>query len=86
MNHGDANGKCSKCHPSGGAKYNCYACHDQAKMTKKHNEEGVSNFGGRCLDCHKRGDKGDEGGGGDDGGGGDEGGGGDDGDDGDDDD
>jgi hypothetical protein len=32
MNHGDANGKCSKCHPSGGAKYNCFACHDQSKF------------------------------------------------------
>lgn len=78
MNHGGANGNCSKCHTSGGAKYNCFACHDQAKMTKKHNEEGISNFGSRCLDCHKRGDEGDHGGGEDGGGedgGGDDGGG-----------
>lgn len=47
-------------------------------MTKKHNEEGISNFGSRCLDCHKRGDEGDHGGGEDGGGedgGGDDGGG-----------
>ncbi|MGW8144277.1 MAG: hypothetical protein ACWGN2_07755, partial [Anaerolineales bacterium] len=74
MNHGGANGNCSKCHPSGGAKYSCFSCHDQTKMTKKHNEEGISNFGSRCLDCHRRGGESggrgeDSGSGGDSGGG-----------------
>jgi hypothetical protein len=61
MNHGDAKGNCSKCHPSGGAQYNCYACHDKDKMINKHNEKGISDIGSRCLDCHPGGKKGDEG-------------------------
>lgn len=88
MNHGGANGNCSKCHPSGSAKYNCFACHDKGKMTNEHSEEGISGIDGRCLSCHTRGgesddhyesgeggedDKGGEGG--EDGGGHDEGGG-----------
>lgn len=55
MKHGDADGKCSACHPAGGSKYNCFACHDKEKMQKKHNEEGISNFGSRCLNCHPNG-------------------------------
>jgi len=69
VNHGGANGKCAQCHPSGGSQYNCFACHDQAKMTNKHNEEGISNFSGRCLDCHPNGREGGGDGGGDGGGG-----------------
>jgi hypothetical protein len=61
MKHGGANGNCSKCHPAGGSKYDCYACHNQDKMTKKHNEEGISDIGSRCLDCHPNGKEGDEG-------------------------
>lgn len=63
MNHGDANGKCSQCHPSGGSQFNCFACHDKGKINNEHSEEGISNFVSRCLDCHPRGK---EGGGGDD--------------------
>jgi hypothetical protein len=60
MDHGDANGKCSKCHPSGGSQHNCFACHDKEKINKKHNEEGISDFNGRCLACHPRGKEGDD--------------------------
>ena len=60
MNHGGANGNCSKCHPSGGKEYNCFACHDKDKMINKHNEEGISNIAGRCLDCHRGGRGGDD--------------------------
>jgi hypothetical protein len=60
MNHGNANGKCSSCHPSGGSSYNCFACHDKAKMTEKHNEEGISDFASRCLACHPGGREGDD--------------------------
>jgi hypothetical protein len=58
MDHGGAKGNCSKCHPSGGAQYNCFACHDKDKINKKHNEKGISDFGGRCLECHPRGKEG----------------------------
>ena len=58
VNQGDANGNCSSCHPSGGSKYNCFACHDKAKINNEHNEEGISNFAGRCLACHPRGKEG----------------------------
>jgi hypothetical protein len=60
MNHGDANGKCSKCHPSGGANYNCYACHDKDKMINKHNEKSITDISNRCLECHRRGEKGED--------------------------
>ncbi|UCD98301.1 MAG: hypothetical protein JSV42_15300 [Chloroflexota bacterium] len=58
MNHGGANGKCSTCHPAGGSKYNCFACHDKDKTISKHNEEGISNIGGRCVECHRGGGEG----------------------------
>jgi len=60
VKHGDADGKCIKCHPSGGSDYNCYACHDKDKMLKEHNEEGISDLGNRCLNCHPNGKEGDD--------------------------
>lgn len=59
MNHGNANGDCSKCHPSGGSQYNCFACHDKDKMINKHNEKGITDIAGRCLNCHPGGRGGD---------------------------
>ncbi len=52
LDHGDANGNCASCHPSGGSDWTCYGCHDENRMINKHNEEGISNIGGRCLECH----------------------------------
>ncbi len=63
LNHGDANGQCSKCHPNDPPKWTCYTCHDQNKLVQKHNDEGIGNIDGRCLECHANGDKGGEGGG-----------------------
>ena len=62
MNHANANGDCSKCHPSGGADWTCYTCHDQQKMEQKHSEEGISNISTRCVDCHPNGREGEGGG------------------------
>ena len=53
MNHGGADGICSNCHDSNKVKFDCYKCHDKAKTVDKHNEEGISDINGRCLDCHK---------------------------------
>lgn len=65
MNHGDAGGQCSTCHPSGYTEYTCYGCHkhDPAEIEKKHREEGISDFSD-CTRCHPTGNK--EGDGGDD--------------------
>jgi hypothetical protein len=60
MDHGDANGDCAKCHPSGGAEWTCYTCHDQQKTETKHAEEGISNITTRCLDCHANGKEDDD--------------------------
>lgn len=58
MNHGNANGQCAKCHPSGGSSFSCFTCHDKSKMDSKHLEKGISDYATRCLDCHRDG-KGD---------------------------
>ncbi len=63
LNHGDANGKCSKCHPNDPPQWTCYACHNRDKMVQKHNDEGINNIDGRCLQCHPNGNKGGDGGG-----------------------
>jgi hypothetical protein len=65
MNHGDANGNCTRCHTDSGSKgtSNCFLCHDQQKMIKKHQEEGINDLS-NCLACHPNGKK--EGGGGGD--------------------
>jgi len=60
LNHGGANGQCSTCHPSGGSQFTCFGCHNKSELTKKHNEEGISNFASRCMDCHADGRKHDD--------------------------
>ena len=69
MNHGDAGGQCSTCHPSGYSEYTCYGCHkhDPAEIEKKHQEKGIPDFSD-CTSCHATG-KEDGGGGGNNGGG-----------------
>jgi hypothetical protein len=59
LNHGDANGNCASCHPSGGSDWTCYGCHNEGAMINKHNEEGISNIGGRCMECHANGEEND---------------------------
>jgi hypothetical protein len=60
INHGGAGGVCAKCHPSGTASWTCFTCHDQAKLTQKHSEEGILNIVGNCLACHPGGKGGDD--------------------------
>jgi hypothetical protein len=60
MNHGGAGGKCATCHPSGGSSWTCFNCHNQSKMDEKHNEKGIPDYAGRCLDCHAGGEGDDD--------------------------
>jgi hypothetical protein len=55
MNHGNANGDCTRCHPSGTQSWTCFTCHDKSEMDKKHNEKNISNYASRCLECHPNG-------------------------------
>jgi hypothetical protein len=71
-NHGGANGVCAKCHPSGTSTWTCFTCHNQAQLTAKHQDEGISDIATRCLACHPAGNGGDGGDGGGGGGGGDD--------------
>lgn len=57
MDHGDASGDCADCHEGSKTSVNCYKCHNQAEINKKHTEEGISDFEGRCLECHPTGNK-----------------------------
>lgn len=52
MEHGDANGECSACHDGTSSNVNCYRCHNKADTEKKHQEEGILDIAGRCLECH----------------------------------
>jgi len=56
LNHGGRSSSCSTCHPSTLRNYTCYNCHEhnQAGITEKHREEGISNFGD-CARCHPTG-------------------------------
>ncbi len=56
LNHGNANGNCSSCHPSGGSAYNCYLCHNEQEMIKHHAEKGITDLS-NCLSCHPGGRK-----------------------------
>lgn len=51
-NHGEADGVCAKCHPSGDDNWTCFTCHNEYELTKKHNEEGIADYVVRCMDCH----------------------------------
>jgi hypothetical protein len=60
VDHGNANGNCAACHPSGGSDWTCYGCHSEAEMIHKHDEEGIPNITGRCLECHPNGEHDDD--------------------------
>jgi hypothetical protein len=55
MDHGGAGGVCAKCHPSNSSDWTCYTCHDQGIMDTHHAEKGITDIGGRCLECHPTG-------------------------------
>ncbi|MBE0685086.1 MAG: hypothetical protein IH585_03720 [Anaerolineaceae bacterium] len=60
VNHGNANGECAQCHPSGGSSWTCFNCHSQSEMTKKHEEKGIPDYVARCMECHGNGEKNDD--------------------------
>jgi len=60
MDHGDAGGECSSCHSGTSTSVNCYTCHNRSETEKHHAEEDIFDIGGRCLECHPTGDKGDD--------------------------
>ena len=60
LNHGNANSVCAQCHPSGGTEWTCFNCHNENELTHKHQEEGISNFVVRCMECHSDGRKHDD--------------------------
>ncbi|OJX38190.1 MAG: hypothetical protein BGO78_09205 [Chloroflexi bacterium 44-23] len=60
LNHGDANGECAQCHPSGGSSWTCFNCHSQSKMTEKHVDKGIPDYVTRCMECHGNGKKNDD--------------------------
>jgi hypothetical protein len=53
LNHGGANGNCTSCHTDGGSAgtSNCFLCHDQQKIIKKHQDEGINDIS-NCVGCH----------------------------------
>ena len=59
VDHGDANGECTACHGTDFSRATCTRCHDKAKISKEHEEKGISDLGD-CLSCHPKGDKGDD--------------------------
>jgi len=54
MDHGAAS-SCSSCHPGGGSDWTCDGCHNPTEMNNTHTEKGISDIGGRCLECHPTG-------------------------------
>ncbi len=62
MNHGDANGRCESCHVASNFSVPCTNCHSLNEISGKHNEEGIFNIAGNCLNCHADGEEGDGGG------------------------
>jgi len=60
VNHGNANGQCAQCHPSGGSSWTCFNCHKESEMTKKHQEKGIPDYVSRCMECHGDGRKDDD--------------------------
>ncbi len=53
IRHGDGDGSCQTCHPSGLTTYTCYGCHEhnQDNIAAEHLEEGISNYQ-NCIECH----------------------------------
>ncbi len=60
IDHKNADGVCSKCHPSGTSSWTCFTCHNEAEMTKKHEEKGIPDYVARCMECHGDGRKHDD--------------------------
>ena len=55
MNHGNTvNSPCATCHPATLKQWTCYNCHNQAEITKKHQEENIADFS-NCMRCHPTG-------------------------------
>ena len=46
---------CATCHPVNFVTFTCDRCHEPAEMTEEHNEEGIFEIAGRCLECHPTG-------------------------------
>jgi hypothetical protein len=59
MNHRNADGRCSRCHPASWASWSCASCHPYRKMDEEHDEEaGYSRTA--CVRCHPDGRKEDD--------------------------
>jgi hypothetical protein len=56
INHGERNNTCASCHQPTLNQWTCYGCHEQAKIARKHQQEGISDFTD-CLRCHPTGQK-----------------------------
>lgn len=59
MNHGNANGNCSACHPGGGSSFSCTNCHNGGDFEEEHRDEGINDLS-NCLGCHPGGQEGDD--------------------------
>jgi hypothetical protein len=59
MNHGNADGQCSACHPGGGSNYSCTNCHSGGDFEEEHRDEGINDLS-NCLGCHPGGQEGDD--------------------------
>lgn len=58
LNHGDEGEiACATCHPVNFVQFTCDRCHEPADMVEEHNEEGIFDIAGRCLECHPTGEK-----------------------------
>ncbi len=66
MDHGEKNNTCADCHQPTLTQWTCSTCHAQNEISRKHQEEGISDFSD-CLRCHASGRK-EEGHGGGEGG------------------
>ena len=61
MNHGEAGGQCSRCHPTTYASYSCFICHEhnESELRREHSEEGIGDLS-NCLRCHPGGREADD--------------------------
>lgn len=46
---------CATCHPVNFVQFTCDRCHEPAEMNEEHNDEGIFDIAGRCLECHPTG-------------------------------
>ncbi len=56
IDHKNADGVCSRCHPANNSNWTCYNCHNQAETEKHHAEKNIFDIGNRCIECHPSGD------------------------------